>query len=142
MVFSGLLLTATFAACGGDDGGGELSAADYKKQTEGVCESAGKKATTIFKDFTGEDEQKLEDAANEYADVMRELADDLREVGYPEGKQDEADEFYDTFDELADMLEDDPDLLNKTDDDLPEEVKRLEELEKELDLESCGDVES
>jgi hypothetical protein len=143
MLFSGLLLTAaTLAACGGDDGGGELSAADFKKQTEGVCESAGKKAGEIFKEFDGEDDDQLDEAANKYADLMREIADDLREVGYPEGKEDQANEFYDTFDDVADKLEDDPELLNATDEDLPPEIERLDELEKELDLESCGDVEA
>jgi hypothetical protein len=133
------LATAVIAGCGWDDGGGaskQLSSADFKKQANDVCTNLQSDLEKSLQGFDPSKDSSIEGAAGKFADALHRIADDLRNVGYPEGKQDEANAFYDAIDDAATKIEDDPKTLTDTD---SKAFDDLDEKAKAVGLESCGD---
>jgi hypothetical protein len=136
-VSAAAVAAVAFAGCGGDDGGDELSQADFEREAEAVCTRADEETREIFREADLEDDDVLDDVAGRYADLLRSSADELRDVGYPEGKQDEANEFYDQMDALADRVDDDPAVFRAEEE--PEEFSDLDTLAEEIGLADCGE---
>jgi hypothetical protein len=135
-------LSVAVAACGGDDddsaSGNALSKTEFQQKTDAACKkfSEDLKSTLTGIDVTKATQDQIQEAANKAADALRTVADDLRSVGYPEGLQDEANQFYDGLDKAADALANDPSVLKtgKT----PKEFSDLDELSSKLDITDCG----
>jgi hypothetical protein len=143
VVVAALLATAVvtgFAGCGGDDDSSsaskQLSSADFKKQADDVCTSLQSDLEKSLEGFDPTKKSSLDDAANKVADALHTIADRLRAVGYPEGKQDEANEFYDAIDDAATKIEDDPKSLTDTNSTAFDD---LDDRAKAVGLEKCGD---
>jgi hypothetical protein len=134
-----MFATAAVAACGGDDSGGgaskQLSSTDFKKEADKVCSGLQSDLEQSLAGFDPTKDASLSDAAGKVADAFHTIADRLRAVGYPEGKQDEANAFYDAIDEAADKVADDPKLLTDSN---SKAFDNLDKLAKDVDLESCG----
>jgi hypothetical protein len=130
------IVSIALAACGGSSGDDELSKADYKKQTDEACAAFQKKLTDTLKGFDANDASSLDTVAKNAADLLHQVADDLREVGHPEGLSDEATKFYDGLDKAADKLADDPEVLGSNE--TPKEFQDLDALADKLDITNCG----
>jgi hypothetical protein len=137
-----MFAVSALAACGGDDddsGGSaskQLSSADFKKQADEVCSNL---QSDLEQSLQGTDPTKqasIEEAATKVGDALHKIAGELRDVGYPEGKQDEANAFYDAIDTAGDKIASDPKLLSDTS---SKEFDNLDKLAKDVGLSSCGD---
>jgi hypothetical protein len=138
MLAAGLLAVSVVgaAACGGDDGGNELSQSAFKSKTDAACDAMTKKLDAIVTDVDVTKDEQVKDLAKKYSELLHDTADKLRDIGFPKGKKDAANEFYDQIDKAADKLADDPDVLKGSD--APDEFKKMDELSKGLGITNCG----
>jgi hypothetical protein len=97
-----LPLLAVLAACGGDDGSGELSRAEYTKRANAICVEAEQKLDALggFESF---DELAKEMKTGEEA--MRKAADDLRALVPPVALRGQHAKLADLQDETADIAQ-------------------------------------
>jgi hypothetical protein len=139
-LLAALLATAAIAGCGGDDDSAsaskQLSSADFEQKADEVCTSLQSDLEKSLQGFDPTKESSLDDAANKVADALHTIADRLRAVGYPAGKQDEANAFYDAIDDAASEIEDDPKALTDTD---SKAFDDLDDRAKAVGLDKCGD---
>jgi hypothetical protein len=97
-----LPLLAVLAACGGDDGSGELSRAEYTKRANAICVEAEEKLDALggFESF---EELAKEMKTGEQA--MRKAADDLRALVPPVALRGQHAKLADLQDETADVAQ-------------------------------------
>jgi hypothetical protein len=135
-ILAATALAAAVTACGGGGGGSSLSQAEYKSKTDAACNDMQQQLVAETKDLDVTKAGDLQDLAKKYANLLHDTADKLRDIGYPEGKKDTANEFYDAIDKAADKLSGDPKVLQG--DAAPAEFKKIDDLAKELGITNCG----
>jgi hypothetical protein len=128
-------------ACGGDDdsvSNQALSKSEFKQKTDAACEEFSSQLQSSLSnvDASKATDAQVQEVAGKAADALHSVADKLRGIGYPEGLQDEAQQFYDGLDKAADALENDPNVLKTGD--TPKEFSDLDKLSAKLDITNCG----
>jgi outer membrane protein OmpA-like peptidoglycan-associated protein len=147
-LFVAVGFTASFGACGSSSSNGgaattttggagkEVSASVYVSKTNAACTSLQQQLTSAIKGVSATTAAGRKVIAAKYGELLHQAATELRNVGYPTGKQALASQFYDALDTAASKLEGDPELLAQTAE--PAEFKRLDTLSKQLGITSCG----
>lgn len=116
-----LAVAALLAACGDDggDGGGEeaLTKAEFIKQGDEICAEWEERSETEAQEFAEENDFDLEDPSKEELEeavsevlvpALNQQAEELSELGAPEGDEEQVEEIVTSLQEAADEVEEDP----------------------------------
>jgi hypothetical protein len=141
------LLTAVtaalaLAACGGDGGGAQLSAAEFREQADELCSDAQNRFDEIAEP---ESEEELQEYLEQVVPILREETDKLKDLNPPDELQEDWDRVIElqeenvgVAEEARDAAGDDPqraiEILNEADTNEDE----LTELAQKLELQECG----
>jgi hypothetical protein len=120
------------SASGGSSGGG-LSQSEFVQRAQAACTQFEQKFASSLQNFDPANGD-IAEVAGKAADALHGIADELRGIGYPNGKQDEANKLYDAIDKAADQMQADPQQVLDTDGD------QIDALAKSVGLESCGEL--
>jgi hypothetical protein len=113
--------------------GGALSQSEFVRKAEAACATFEQKFEESLANFDPSSGD-VSEVAGKAADALHGVADELRKIGYPSGKHDEANQLYDAIDKAADEMKADP---RKVVDD-SEGNNQIDTLSKDLGLHACG----
>jgi hypothetical protein len=113
--------------------GGGLPQSEYVQRAQAACTKFEQKFAASLENFNPSSGD-ITEVAGKAADALHGIADELRGIGYPNGKQDAANKLYDAIDEAADQMQADPQRVVET------EGNQIGVLAKDVGLESCGEL--
>jgi hypothetical protein len=128
--------TTTTKTDGSSSAGGSgsgLSQSEYVQRAQAACTKFEQKFASSLQNFDPANGD-IAEVAGKAADALHGIADELRGIGYPNGKQDEANKLYDAIDKAADQMQADPQQVVDTEGD------QIDVLAKDVGLESCGEL--
>ncbi len=113
-----LLATGAAAGCGGDESE-PLSKAEYIKQGDAICKKSGDKidmeAEEEFADLGADEEPSEEQLTTFVEDIAKPNLEtqlsDLRDLGVPEGDEEELDDIYEGVETALAKVENDPGII-------------------------------
>lgn len=128
-----LAIAGLLAACGGETA---LSQEDFISQAEEICASSNEDLDSIGEELTADStDEEVEDVAVQAADTIEGAIDQIRELGAPEGTQDELNAILDDTTAALDELREDPvGMMERGEDPLADVSDRL----SAFGLEECG----
>ena len=94
------------ASCGDDE---SISKDDFLEQANAICEEGSDELEEATEDIDFEDEEEAtEFIEGEFRDSIQGQIDDIRDLGFPEGDEEELDEILNDAEEALEDLVDDP----------------------------------
>jgi hypothetical protein len=142
-----VLVAALVAGCGGDDSDttASLSKAEFIKQADAICEKSESKVSSEFEDFAKENdwsedeeptkEQQEEAIAEVIGPSVQSQAEEIRELGAPEGDEKTINKMLTAVEDGVEALEESPDQLVEGKNPLAKGSK----LARDYGLEKCGE---
>jgi hypothetical protein len=144
-------LAFAVAGCGGDDDGGEttgggevtLTKVEFIKQGDQICEKAEARSEEEAEAFAEESDFDLENPQKEQLEeavaevlvpALSEQAEELRELGVPEGDEEQVEEILTSLEDAAAGVEEDPGSVFEG-----EPLKEATELAKDYGFKVCGE---
>jgi hypothetical protein len=127
LALSGALFAA---ACGDDDGGSEISQEDFIEQANEICEAGNAELEELLADVdvsTMSEEEIGELVVDEQVPIVRDQIDSIRDLGFPDGDEEEVGGILDDAEQLLDDIEDDPQMLFADEDPFAAVNERLAE---------------
>jgi hypothetical protein len=139
------LLAAVIAGCGDDDSEttATITKAELIKQGDQICEKANEQSETEAEEFAEENDFTLEKASEEQIEEavtevlvpnLNGQAEDLEELGAPEGDEEQVEEIIVSLEGAADKIEDEPGLVFEG-----EVLKEPSKLAEAYGFEVCGE---
>jgi hypothetical protein len=108
-VVSALTLAIAFSACGGDDGGGGPSKAEFIEEADAICAEGSERAEQIaregFSDPQNPTPEEVLAIVEQLIPLQRETTADVRALDKPEGEEDEINTLLDQADAATDRAE-------------------------------------
>ena len=143
-------LAALVAGCGGGDDTTDetvtLTKTEFIKQGDAICKEGNKEIEEGFEEYAEENdlpenkepssEQGVEITETVILPNVQQQAEEIRELGAPEGDEDQVDELLTSLEDAVAEGEDDPELLFKGDTDPFTEVN---ELATDYGFKVCGE---
>jgi hypothetical protein len=123
---------ADSSSTAGGSGSG-LSQSEYVQRAQAACTEFEQKFASSLQNFDPANGD-IAEVAGKAADALHGIADELRGIGYPNGKRDEANKLYDAIDKAADQMQADPQQVVEA------EGNQIDALAKNVGLESCGEL--
>ncbi|TMK56407.1 MAG: hypothetical protein E6G51_10640 [Actinobacteria bacterium] len=143
-------LAALVAGCGGGDSTTDetvtLTKTEFIKQGDAICKEGNEEISEGFEEYAEENdlpqnkepstEQGIEITETVILPNIQQQAEEIRELGAPEGDEDQVDELLTSLEDAVAEGEDDPELLFKGNTDPFAEVN---ELAKDYGFKVCGE---
>lgn len=134
----GLAAAFVAAGCGGDDDAPTRE--EFVADANEICAEANQEVDAQAQDLFGGGEEPSQEEFEEFArDVLapsvRDQVDQIRDLGAPEGDEDEVTEILDTAEAGADEIAEDPEALTRADSQLAEATR----LAGEYGLDRCAE---
>jgi hypothetical protein len=109
----GLIVTVvgTLLAVGCGGGGESISKEDFIEQADEICAAGSEELDAILDELepaTPTSDDIAEFLRDDYVPNIRAQIDDIRELGFPEGDEDELDAILDDSESVLDDIEEDP----------------------------------
>jgi hypothetical protein len=113
LVGAALVMSVLGFGCGDDDGGSDISKDDFIEQANAICEAGSADLQEASEGF--DENSTQEEIADFVTDVLvpnvRDQIDEIRDLGFPEGDEDELESIFDDTEEQLDEIADDPEAF-------------------------------